>query len=105
MNRISSPIILVLTAVAGGVFIFNFAFGTHDKPKWNNTVLDRCVLENITYFYMQVSNATECDGIVKWHDTHNWKMVKEFDGEVIITFENNMTAKEKALEEGKIENK
>jgi hypothetical protein len=54
---------------------------------------------------MLVSNATECDGIVKWYDTHNWQFVTETDGKIVLTFENNMTAKEKVIEEGKFENK
>jgi hypothetical protein len=41
----------------------------------------------------------------KIYDTHNWKCITETDGEIVLTFENNMTAKEKAFEEGKIENK
>ena len=54
---------------------------------------------------MLISSATECDGIVKWHDTHNWKFVTENNGEIVLTFENNMTAKEKAFGEGKVEDK
>jgi hypothetical protein len=75
------------------------------KPNWSDVLVKKCVLVNNTYFYMLVSNATECDGIVKWYDTHNWQFVTETDGKIVLTFENNMTAKEKVIEEGKFENK
>jgi hypothetical protein len=60
---------------------------------------------NMTYHYMIISNPTECDSIVKWYDSHNWQFVTEKDGKIVLTFGNNMTAKEKAFEEGKVENK
>lgn len=100
----SNPTILILVAVAG-VFLFSFASGSDLKPKWDSMLLDKCVHVNVTYYYMRLSNATECDSIVKWHDTHNWKFVTETNGEIVLTFENYMTAKEKAFGEGRIENK
>jgi len=42
---------------------------------------------NYSYFYMAISNATECQGIVHYYDTHNWKLVTEIDGKVILVFE------------------
>jgi len=54
---------------------------------------------------MIISNPTECDSIVKWYDSHNWQFVTEKDGKIVLTFGNNMTAKEKAFEGGKVENK
>jgi hypothetical protein len=84
---------------------YQIAYGSDLKPNWSEPLLERCVHSNITYSYMRLSNATECDGIVKWHDTNNWKFVTETNGEIVLTFENNMTAKEKAFEEGIMENK
>jgi hypothetical protein len=75
------------------------------KPNWIDVLVKRCVLLNNTYFYMLISNSTECDSIVKWYDSHNWQFVTEKDGKIVLTFENNMTAKGKAFEEGKKENK
>jgi hypothetical protein len=34
-----------------------------------------------------------------------WQFVTETDGKIVLLFGNNMTAKEKAFEEGKKENK
>jgi hypothetical protein len=43
--------------------------------------------KNIKYFYMAISNATECQGLVHYYDPHNWKLVTEIDGKVILVFE------------------
>lgn len=108
MNKLTM-LLLVFLAIAiifFGIVVFGFGYGSDlKKPNWSEPLLERCVHSNITYFYMLISNATECDSIVKWHDTHNWQFVTENRGEIVLTFENDMTAKEKALEEGIVENK
>jgi hypothetical protein len=75
------------------------------EPKWGDVLIKKCVLYNSTYFYMLVSNSTDCGEIVQWYDSHNWQFVTETDGKIVLLFGNNMTAKEKAFEEGKKENK
>jgi hypothetical protein len=54
---------------------------------------------------MRVSNATECGGIVKWYDSHNWEFFTETDGQIILFFKNDRMTKDKAFEEGIVENK
>ena len=75
------------------------------EPKWGDVLIKKCVLYNSTYFYMLVSNSTDCGEIVQWYDSHNWQFITEIDGKIALVFENKMTAKEKAFEEGKKENK
>lgn len=103
-----SPIIMiVISAIVTMMIIFpvKTVQGYPEEPKWDKMLLESCVHVNYIYSYMRISNATECDGIVKQHDTHNWNFVTERNGEVILIFENNMTSKEKAFEEGIVENK
>jgi hypothetical protein len=98
--------IVVLSAIiTGSYFLVKFVYASDMKPNWSDILVKRCVLLNNTYFYMLISNSTECDSIVKWYDSHNGQLVTEKDGKIVLTFENNMTAKEKAFEEGKVENK
>ena len=97
---------LTLVLVAATLGIGLMMVQAYDgEPKWGEMLIKKCVFSNSTYFYMLVSNSTECGGIVKWYDTHNWQFVTELDGKIVLIFENKMTAKERAFEEGIVENK
>ena len=38
--------------------------------------------------------------MIHFGPANNWKFVTELDGEIVLTFANSSTAKEKAIEEG-----
>jgi hypothetical protein len=77
---VMSSIVMVRTVF----LIFKLGYDYDEDPKWKNTLLKKCIIANNSYFYMRVSNATECGGIVKWYDSHNWEFFTETDGQIVL---------------------